>query len=1584
MADESFTDQIALLLMAEGHQPARDRVDAALAVSVDDPDCLTAAALVNADSRDFAEALRLTDAALTVDPAYGPALAQRIGVLRDLGRYADAQAAADHALTVVDPPTTEILLAIASHLSDLDRDDEAVLLIDQALELSPDHPQALAARIDALSRAGRYDEAEETARLAFSIQPEHPRVLLAIARFHRGLDRHGEAVQWIDRVLAIDPRHLYALADRIYDVRWAGRHDEAEEAVRLAIEAQPGSAHLAVTVANFRSSLDQDQEAVEWLERAIALDARDAEALRAKVRFLDWAGRFDEIVAAADQALEVRPDDPDALLSVAVGYSILDRDDEAFGFLDQALAADERHPGALATRISYLTTAGRYDEAEAAILQATQLRPRNPRILIAAAWHHSSVDHDSEALQWIERTLAIDPRHPGALAARINVFQAAGRHEEAQAAIRSAVEARPLSVDLAVAAADYYSAIDDHETALGWAERALAGDPRDADALAARINCLRSTKRYDDAGLAIREAVALRPRSPHLAGTAADHFNELGQQGEALVWIDRLLEISPRHEGGLTVRIDLLRRTGQYDEAEAAVRTAIEVHQGRADIAVAIAGHYGALNQDEEALHWIDQALVFDPRHVDGLVSRIGLLTAASRHDEAEQAVAQALDARPGNAEIAIAIARHHSLLDHDDEAVVWVERALAIEPDNADALIAWIELLRWAGRYDEIDGAIAIAVERQPENPLVAREVAGYYNALDRYAEALRWIDRALELSPRDPLALTARFFMLRSAGREDDAEQAVLEAARIHPEISDVALAVANYFVRDREEEALVWIDRALAIDPRHAGALAARINCLRWAGRPDEALEAVDAARRLRPNSSAVVRAAALQLSLLDRDDEAIRLVEQALARTPGNAELLKQHLDLLRWARRYDDAEAAFQRALLIRPDYPELLLAGARVHSAKDAELEALSWCERALVLDPRHTEALTSRVDFLRWADKLDDAEAALREAMDRRPHSPDPLVAAAKLAVERDRLGEAVRWTDRALELDRHALETRALRIDLLRRDRRYDEALAAAQAAVSSYPRSTELLLALGRTQDALLLFDQALATFEKGLAVEPSNTAFQVARSGTLRSMHRYTDAEQAIIRAREQRPAHRDLRTELGWIHHGQRRLADAKQLFEVLHSTAITKAERSSAALGLGWTAFTQGNHGRAEELFREAVRFEPGDDDSRLSLAWALTHQDEVNRWLEAREIAGQVCDESDNVLAHVCLGVLAFKTEDLPSADFHLRRALELDKYSGSLTDLGALYAQMSRFAEAEEILRQAIDRDWYDTAAHVELGAVILAAAPDRLREAELHFRQALAGDASAGIAAIGLAQTLERAGDDAEAELVLRRCLLNKSVQSRWRVELALARVLIARGDKQQNVDIFADAYQHAVRAIERAPDAEADPHYVAGVAYHRMGSLSIDAMGHRDFRRRSTRHLKNCLTREPEHIEAQRGLLLLEREIKASIPAIRGGYALATLSIVLLALSWTGFFLSTKISGVLLATVTPILAGLFAISILLPSLIRLKMPGFEADLQAGSGSLSPGPTGEVTFGPNRFSVSTGPSGNLGRRQYPTGHS
>jgi hypothetical protein len=92
--------------------------------------------------------------------------------------------------------------------------------------------------------------------------------------------------------------------------------------------------------------------------------------------------------------------------------------------------------------------------------------------------------------------------------------------------------------------------------------------------------------------------------------------------------------------------------------------------------------------------------------------------------------------------------------------------------------------------------------------------------------------------------------------------------------------------------------------------------------------------------------------------------------------------------------------------------------------------------------------------------------------------------------------------------------------------------------------------------------------------------------------------------------------------------------------------------------------------------------------------------------------------------------------------------------------------------------------------------------------------------------------------------------------------------------------------------------------------------------------------------------------------------------------AAVSFGLLVLEWVLFLKFGKLSLTAISTSTPILAGLFMISFLLPTLIHIKMPGFEAEMQPNREVMVPAPNGDDMLGPGRFTVAPGPTGQIPR--------
>jgi Flp pilus assembly protein TadD len=421
-------------------------------------------------------------------------------------------------------------------------------------------------------------------------------------------------------------------------------------------------------------------------------------------------------------------------------------------------------------------------------------------------------------------------------------------------------------------------------------------------------------------------------------------------------------------------------------------------------------------------------------------------------------------------------------------------------------------------------------------------------------------------------------------------------------------------------------------------------------------------------------------------------------------------------------------------------------------------------------------------------------------------------------------------------------------------------------------------------------------------------------------------------------------------------------------------------ELSMAMHGLGWIAFDEGKYAEAVSWFSKAKECTPNNLDYELALAWALTRTGGTRELSNAENIAYGIVAHWNDPSAHVCLGVIYYKINRLVAAKYRFEKALGIDPCHGSHTDLGALYARMGKFDETVEELRLAVSLYPNDPAPSVELGALYLMRSVDRPGDAVAAFANARSVDPTSISAAMGLAHchVLLGAEDDAEQELrsAIQRCQFG----DRWRLHLALARILLNRAKKQQRMDLCAEAYVCATRALEVSPDSEAEPHFIAGAIRLAAGALTSISHGSSLFSRSAAHHLRECLRRAPDHAEALRGLRLIRDQRRARLPEIVSYTALGSFGLGLMTRGICMSVLTHRISPAV--SVATMLGGvsLVIVAALAPlGLVKIKaFKVIEAEFNIDQSVITSGPVGELSFGLGRLDFALGPSGQRPSRR------
>jgi TolB-like protein/class 3 adenylate cyclase len=267
-----------------------------------------------------------------------------------------------------------------------------------------------------------------------------------------------------------------------------------------------------------------------------------------------------------------------------------------------------------------------------------------------------------------------------------------------------------------------------------------------------------------------------------------------------------------------------------------------------------------------------------------------------------------------------------------------------------------------WAERYDSelsdifdlqdqvtarVVGAIAPKLE-QVEIERAKRKPTERLDAYDHYLrgmanlhqwtkessdEALRQFYRAIELDPgfASAYGMAAWGFVLRKANRwMADRAQEIAEAARLARRAVDLgaddatALSGAGYalvFVAHDLDNGSAILDRALALNPNHAGALINSGWTKAFLGEPDMAIKHVTDAMRLSPldpMSFRTLGALALAHFVAGRYDEASLWAEKALRERPNFLPAIRDLAASRALAGRDSEAQAAMARLREIAP------------------------------------------------------------------------------------------------------------------------------------------------------------------------------------------------------------------------------------------------------------------------------------------------------------------------------------------------------------------------------------------------------------------------------------------------------------------------------------------------------------------------------------------------------------------------------------------------------------------------------------------------------------------------------------------
>jgi tetratricopeptide (TPR) repeat protein len=337
--------------------------------------------------------------------------------------------------------TRRSVLAEVEVLSQLDRNTDAIALLDQAFGTAPEADiAALRARLEAgeavpftfipdarsglaevyFSVAGTLlEEADPIivllyARVALALRPDHVESMLVVAEMLQRLGQFDLAGQAYALVPAESASFESAEIGRAEALRLAGNVDAAIEVLTQLARTYPERPAVHARLGDLLRRADRNEEARAAYTKAIDLLGPQSPGawIVHYMRGVTEHELENWPAAEADlrRALDLNPEQPQVLNYL--GYSLVERGeklDEALDMIERAVAGDPQN-GAIVDSLGWVYfRLGRYDEAVIQLEKAAALEPVDPVINDHLGDAYWAVGRTLEAqFQW-HRALSFDP-----------------------------------------------------------------------------------------------------------------------------------------------------------------------------------------------------------------------------------------------------------------------------------------------------------------------------------------------------------------------------------------------------------------------------------------------------------------------------------------------------------------------------------------------------------------------------------------------------------------------------------------------------------------------------------------------------------------------------------------------------------------------------------------------------------------------------------------------------------------------------------------------------------------------------------------------------------------------------------------------------------------------------------------------------------------------------------------------------------------------------------------------------------------------------------------------------------------------
>jgi tetratricopeptide (TPR) repeat protein len=401
--------------------------------------------------------------------------------------------------------------------------------------------------------------------------------------------------------------------------------------------------------------------------------------------------------------------------------------------------------------------------------------------------------------------------------------------------------------------------------------------------------------------------------------------------------------------------------------------------------------------------------------------------------------------------------------------------------------------------------------VAKSPNKSRPNANIGKAYLELRDYPNALRYLDRAIELNPKDNRAITNRGSVYFALHNYDKALENYNQAMAIDPNYFGTFINRGLLYMETGQLElAKQDFDRAVAMDPKFQYAYVKRGNLLRQTGKPLEALEEFNKALSIDNVDLEALIGRAITYFDLKETEKAIKDFNQAIAIAPANGRLYLDRGFFYLNQGDIDKALADFESAIKYDPNNAEAYTKRGMAWKAKGLADLAMEDFNKALSLNPGHIVARNNRMAVYFERRQFDQALEDSNKAIEYAPHLDYTYKNRGMILQSLGKLEESIKDFTTAIEKNPSNSEPYFLRGNSYFLVQKFNEAFEDFSKVVSLQGNNAAAYNNRGIIKSMQKQFDSAIEDFDKAIGINSAYSAPYWGKALALAGKEQYKDA------------------------------------------------------------------------------------------------------------------------------------------------------------------------------------------------------------------------------------------------------------------------------------------------------------------------------------------------------------------------------------------------------------------------------------------------------------------------------------------